>query len=955
MATLTDNRPDQNTNADSDPNNPAKKLSVAEQAAADQQEALDADIQKLENQANDPKAHKTYVDNWSSRRSKKSEKLSIRAMKLLKKAGPTGAIGGGVVAVAIALMSSVSLTSLLPNLKENAVLNHSQMSSSEIRTLKILAKRLGEQTTSRCSALSTLLCRYEKPSNRLLTRMETEKIKAFDKNGNLISKQKILNGTRPAAYSFNDGDLIEAKDFEKTMRNNGDFSRAFRRAYSPRWALFADDVAVKLLRSLGISKTVPDSIKNADTADPPEKKLASTLPDTDSDKATREVAELAETGVEKEAKNLAKQAASKLSGDTALNTAVMACIASSVPGVYANVSRQFKLALIAATAFAPLIVADTQKAGAADGNMVSNMASVLTDTYTKSDGTKVASAMSAGLMYYLLTGSAQDGASDKNRTMFALGLQNPILGSYINLTSSSTGLKSFCNAVSSNEAQLTSSTIQLALKTTPVGWVLFGLDAITIVLDWTGALDALMEAAGDIAIEVVKKINLPWEDIAKAILGSIDTGVAGAPLGSLVSIGITNIFASLANASGGLPMTPEQYVEYNNTVVKPTQLAWIKEDQANYSPFDTSNPHTAFGSIASALLPYTGSFSSISGALSSITSLSALSFGSTLFANNAYASTDLQGKNWCQDDTVIQAADIVVGPACDIQYGIPAEYLGTDPTVVVEALTNSGDIDENGEVVKDSELDEFISRCNTGSVLGLESCTIDSSATASLASYTADDTGIGEVTLANTTSFDTNTKRAFFALYQMDKRILESMDNPPADTSTATNTSSSNTSTTTPTTSTPSSDGWVVPLDNSATRGTFTVSLDWHVWASKGLHKGVDIPSPYGTPVYAAHDGTVTRIIDMGSCGWATVIQVTGTSSLYMGYQHMNPSVSVGQNIKQGQQIGVVGKFCGSGFHLHFSIETANRVSAYADKGSKDTSLDPFDYIPDLRTPSGAS
>lgn len=954
---MADNRPDQNTDADNDPNNPAKKLSAAEQAAADQRDAFDNDIQKLEGFANDQQAHRTYVDNWSKRRSRKSEKLSVLAMKLLKKAGPSGLVGGGTIAIVIALMSSLGPLSLLTNLKENAVFNHDQQSfSSEVRTRKILAKRLGEQTTSRCSALSALLCRYEKPSNRLLTRMETEKIKAFDKNGDLISKQKILNGTRPAAYSFNDGDLIEAKDFEKTMRDNGEFARAFRRAYSPRWALFADDLAIRLLRGLKISKTAPDSLKNADATDPPDKKLASALPDTDGDTASRTISQQADDELKKSVKNFAEGAGGRFTNDALLNTAVAGCVASKVPGVYVDASRAFKLSLIAAAAFAPFVVADTQKASAADAKTISNTASLLTDTYTKSDGTTVKSAMSSGLMYYLLSGNPQDGASDKNHSMFNLGIKNSTLGSYVNFVSGNKEYDTFCNVAASNGAQLAADVVDVAKLSNPVGWAAVVADVVLIVLDETGVLDDIIEGIIKSAAEVIGPL-VPWEKIAKTFLGNIDTGVVGEPYGAMVAIGAVSIFALLANKSGGLPLTTKQSIKYTNEVTKPTQLAWIKEDQATHSPFDTSNPHTALGSITSALLPYTGSFSSVGSALSSIVNISALSFGNTLFTKNTYASADLQGKNWCTEDSVIASyTNISVGPACDIQYGIPTEYLDTDPTVVVEALTESGDIDEDGNVVEDSELEGFITRCNSGSVAGLSECAIEDSATASLTSFSTASDGLGAVTLANATLANANTKKAFFALYQMDKRILDSMDNPPADTSTATNDGTSTEYSNTPATNpTPSIGDWAVPLDNTPTRGKFTVSLDYHVWASKGLHKGIDIPSPYGTAVYAAHDGTVTLIKDMGSCGYATVIQVAGTSGLYMGYQHMNPSVSMGQNVKKGQQVGVVGKFCGTGFHLHFSIETKNRVSSYADTGSNDTSLNPFKYIPDIRTPDGVS
>lgn len=136
----------------------------------------------------------------------------------------------------------------------------------------------------------------------------------------------------------------------------------------------------------------------------------------------------------------------------------------------------------------------------------------------------------------------------------------------------------------------------------------------------------------------------------------------------------------------------------------------------------------------------------------------------------------------------------------------------------------------------------------------------------------------------------------------------------------------------------PASDGaWGMPINAAPNPGA-----KWHMMLSKGLHKGQDFPAPLGTPVYAAHDGTVTSKWYMGECGWATVIQVSGVQNLYMGYQHADTTVNTGDTVTKGQEIGRVGKFCGTGYHLHFSIETENRVSAYA---GRDTSLDPMLYL----------
>ena len=146
----------------------------------------------------------------------------------------------------------------------------------------------------------------------------------------------------------------------------------------------------------------------------------------------------------------------------------------------------------------------------------------------------------------------------------------------------------------------------------------------------------------------------------------------------------------------------------------------------------------------------------------------------------------------------------------------------------------------------------------------------------------------------------------------------------------------------------PSKDGWSMPLPGAY------ISFGYRANGSKGVHKAIDFSygsgKNDGKPVYAAHDGTVSKVRDMGSCGWSTVITVEGVNGIWQAYQHMDPSVKEGDVVKRGQQIGAIGRFCGSGKHLHFSIERANRVSAYADSGDNDTSLDPMQYLPSTNT-----
>ena len=86
-------------------------------------------------------------------------------------------------------------------------------------------------------------------------------------------------------------------------------------------------------------------------------------------------------------------------------------------------------------------------------------------------------------------------------------------------------------------------------------------------------------------------------------------------------------------------------------------------------------------------------------------------------------------------------------------------------------------------------------------------------------------------------------------------------------------------------------------------------------------HTGVDIGASYGSPVYAAADGTVIVASNSyGGYGVAVVIDHgSGISTLYGHNDHVK--VSVGQHVKRGQVIAASGNSgVSTGPHLHFEV-----------------------------------
>lgn len=86
-------------------------------------------------------------------------------------------------------------------------------------------------------------------------------------------------------------------------------------------------------------------------------------------------------------------------------------------------------------------------------------------------------------------------------------------------------------------------------------------------------------------------------------------------------------------------------------------------------------------------------------------------------------------------------------------------------------------------------------------------------------------------------------------------------------------------------------------------------------------HNGIDIGAGYGTAVLAAADGVVTTAAyDAGGYGNYLIIDHgNGNMTLYAHMSQM--SVGVGQTVKQGQTIGLVGSTgMSTGPHLHFEV-----------------------------------
>ncbi|MDT6985106.1 M23 family metallopeptidase [Streptomyces lusitanus] len=120
--------------------------------------------------------------------------------------------------------------------------------------------------------------------------------------------------------------------------------------------------------------------------------------------------------------------------------------------------------------------------------------------------------------------------------------------------------------------------------------------------------------------------------------------------------------------------------------------------------------------------------------------------------------------------------------------------------------------------------------------------------------------------------------------------------------------------------STPS---WVSPVKNYTLSASF--AANGGMWAHK--HSGQDYAVPTGTPVKAAHGGTVVKAGGNGAGdgpAYGNAIVIKHGNKTYSQYAHLSSvNVKVGQVVKTGQKIALSGNTGNSsGPHLHFEIRT---------------------------------
>lgn len=126
--------------------------------------------------------------------------------------------------------------------------------------------------------------------------------------------------------------------------------------------------------------------------------------------------------------------------------------------------------------------------------------------------------------------------------------------------------------------------------------------------------------------------------------------------------------------------------------------------------------------------------------------------------------------------------------------------------------------------------------------------------------------------------------------------------------------------------------GYPLPIPAEVILGYGNTRLD-ETTAAPSFHSGIDYRAPVGTAVLAADDGVVAFAGPRGAYGNLIVINHSGGKQTRYGHLALI-AVSVGQPVKQGEQIGTVGY---TGYpdsresHLHFEVRRSSQEGWVAE------------------------
>ena len=112
----------------------------------------------------------------------------------------------------------------------------------------------------------------------------------------------------------------------------------------------------------------------------------------------------------------------------------------------------------------------------------------------------------------------------------------------------------------------------------------------------------------------------------------------------------------------------------------------------------------------------------------------------------------------------------------------------------------------------------------------------------------------------------------------------------------------------------------IVPVLGATARDWHPESFWYSPWGASGVHKGIDIFAPGGTPALAAVPGIVVWRGELGIGG--KVVAILGPRWRLHYYAHLDGFTQAGW-VRRGDvvgQVGTTGNAAGKAPHLHYSV-----------------------------------
>ena len=411
---------------------------------------------------------------------------------------------------------------------------------------------------------------------------------------------------------------------------------------------------------------------------------------------------------------------------------MVGCIALDMPGIVSKTVRSYRMIQLVKYGFVFLSLADAIKSGDATPEAVTAAGTLLTDVFKDSKGNVTnGSAMgSFGVMNGLFGDTKTSGYKKDFKDKTPSGNVSSTMGNIAAVTSSPQ-VKAICTNIGSPAGTAAMSTVEMALDPETLGMATILGKGLGIFIGQVAATGAISKIVDHAAPYLAKAI--PTGKILGLFMGDLTKNLQGEDVGNALVAGSANMMSQTANAGGNAPMTIADAVAYKQSTSQ-VNLAYAQEDRATLSPLDASNPNTFMGSIATQLLPFSSNLASVSGVLSSFGSIFSQTIGN--ISGNASAADAKLDFSMCNDTSIVNSG-VAAGPFCDIQYGIPPQYLNEDPETV---MTNLGDQinPDSGDPVEGSDLANWVTDCTGGSTVGIGDCKIVDQKTAEYSLYTID-------------------------------------------------------------------------------------------------------------------------------------------------------------------------------------------------------------------------